>query len=158
MRLVRSKDTLPEKALRSLLHRRGFRFRLHDRTLPGKPDLVLPKYRAVIFVHGCFWHRHPGCPRTRTPATRQDYWVPKFERTVQRDQQNQRKLRLLGWNVLTVWECELKEAAALVDKLAGLIRREAAPYPATDLPPLAAVAEEPGDYELEEKPPPPDGD
>lgn len=158
MRLVRSKDTLPEKALRSLLHRRGFRFRLHDRTLPGKPDLVLPKYRAVIFVHGCFWHRHPGCPRTRTPATRQDYWVPKFERTVQRDQQNQRKLRLLGWNVLTVWECELKEAEALVDRLAGLIRREAASYPATDLPPLAAVAEEPGDYAPEEKPPPPDGD
>lgn len=158
MRLVRSKDTLPEKALRSLLHRRGFRFRLHDRNLPGKPDLVLPKHRAVIFVHGCFWHRHPGCPRTRTPATRQDYWVPKFERTVQRDQQNQRKLRLLGWNVLTVWECELKEAAALVDKLAGLIRREAAPYPAPALPPLAAVAEEPGDYELEEKPPPPDSD
>lgn len=158
MRLVRSKDTLPEKALRSLLHRRGFRFRLHDRNLPGKPDLVLPKHRAVIFVHGCFWHRHPGCPRTRTPATRQDYWVPKFERTVQRDQQNQRKLRLLGWNVLTVWECELKEAAALVDKLAGLIRREAAPYPAPVLPPLAAVAEEPGDYELEEKPPPPDSD
>ena len=156
MRLVRSKDTLPEKALRSLLHRRGFRFRLHDRNLPGKPDLVLPKHRAVIFVHGCFWHRHPGCPRTRTPATRQDYWVPKFERTVQRDQQNQRKLRLLGWNVLTVWECELKEAAALVDKLAGLIRREAAPYPTPALPPLAAVAEEPGDYELEEKPPPPD--
>ena len=82
MRLVRSKDTLPEKALRSLLHRRGFRFRLHDRALPGKPDLVLPKHRTVIFVHGCFWHRHPDCPRTRTPATRQDYWVPKFERTV----------------------------------------------------------------------------
>ena len=158
MRLVRNKDTLPEKALRSLLHRRGFRFRLHDRALPGKPDLVLPKHRAVIFVHGCFWHRHPGCPRTRTPATRQDYWVPKFERTVQRDQQNQRKLRLLGWNVLTVWECELKEADALADKLARLIRREAAPYPATDRPPLAAVAEEPGDYEIEDKPPPPDSD
>lgn len=158
MRLIRGKDTLPEKALRSLLHRRGFRFRLHDRTLPGKPDIVLPKYQTVIFVHGCFWHRHPGCSRTRTPASRQDYWVPKFERTVERDQQNQRKLRLLGWNVLTVWECELKEADALVDKLVRLIRREAAPYPATDLPPLAAVAEEPGDYELEEKPPPPDSD
>lgn len=115
MRRVHAKDTTPEKRVRSLLHRLGFRFRLHRKDLPGKPDIVLPKHAAVIFVHGCFWHRHEGCPRASTPASRRDYWLPKFERTVKRDAENQARLRRLGWRVILVWECELRD----MDRLAG---------------------------------------
>lgn len=121
MRRVRSTDTTPERKVRSLLHRLGFRFRLHRKDLPGKPDIVFPKYSAVVFVHGCFWHRHPGCPHATTPATRQDYWLPKFKRTMERDRRNQRELRRRGWNVIVVWECELRDLDQLAHRLTSAL-------------------------------------
>lgn len=117
MSQVKGRDTGPEKIVRSLLHRMGYRFRVQRADLPGKPDVVLPKYRTVIFVHGCFWHRHTGCKRTTMPATNFDYWNQKFERNVARDAQNKAKLESEGWHVLVVWECELKNLAALRDRL-----------------------------------------
>jgi DNA mismatch endonuclease, patch repair protein len=117
MRRVRSTETSPERAIRSLLHRMGFRFRLYRKGLPGKPDIVLPKHRTALFVHGCFWHRHTCRSRATTPATNQEYWLPKFERTVARDKQAQAELHALGWKVLVVWECELKDAVRLMRRL-----------------------------------------
>ncbi len=117
MRRVPSVNTIPEIKVRSLLHALGFRFRLHRKDLPGKPDIVLSKHSAVIFVHGCFWHRHPGCLKATTPATNQNYWRPKFKRTVKRDLENQRQLRTSGWNVIIVWECELRDLDILADRL-----------------------------------------
>ncbi|MFP4390373.1 MAG: very short patch repair endonuclease [Desulfococcaceae bacterium] len=114
---VRSRNTRPEIRVRSLLHRMGFRFRLHGKDLPGSPDIVLPKYSTVIFVHGCFWHRHPGCPRATTPASRPEHWLPKFRRTVERDRENQDRLRELGWKVIVLWECELETKEDLERKL-----------------------------------------
>jgi len=108
MSRIRNKDTRPEKCLRSLLHRAGFRFRLHVPKLPGKPDLVLPRYQTVIFVHGCYWHRHPGCKNATIPRTHTDFWVAKFQGTVKRDRETADKLMNQGWRVITVWECELK--------------------------------------------------
>ncbi|MAO93618.1 MAG: very short patch repair endonuclease [Rhodospirillaceae bacterium] len=107
MSRIRGKDTKLEVLLRSLLHRRGFRFRLHAPGLPGKPDIVLPKYRTVIFVHGCFWHRHEGCSNATMPKTRTEFWTEKFHRTVERDARKKTELEALGWQILTVWECEL---------------------------------------------------
>lgn len=121
MRRVRSIDTTPEKKVRSLLHKLGFRFRLHRSDLPGKPDVVLPKLRAVVFMHGCFWHRHEGCSRATTPSSRQEYWLPKFKRTVERDRKNQEELRQKGWNVVIIWECETKDLAKLEANLLKLI-------------------------------------
>src|SRR5437016_5479304 len=97
MARIRSSNTQPELAVRSFLHRLGFRFRLHTRTLPGRPDLVLPRHRLAIFVHGCFWHQHPNCKLASTPKTRQDYWKPKLSGNVERDRRNSSKLRELGW-------------------------------------------------------------
>jgi len=108
MSRIRNKDTHPEKCLRSLLHQAGFRFRLHASNLPGKPDLVLPRYKTVIFVHGCYWHRHSGCKNATTPDTHTDFWVNKFQRTVKRDKEVVDKLINQDWRVITVWECELK--------------------------------------------------
>jgi DNA mismatch endonuclease, patch repair protein len=112
MRQVRSKDTNPELVLRRLLHRLGYRFRLHCKDLPGKPDLVFPARRKVIFVHGCFWHQHSGCREGRVPGTRLEYWAPKLARNQQRDQAAQSALEELGWQFLVVWECELKDTTA----------------------------------------------
>ena len=112
MSRIRGKDTGPELSLRSLLHRAGFRYRLHDTTLPGKPDLVLPRYRTVIFVHGCYWHRHSGCRYATTPRTRTDFWLAKFQGTVERDRRTAEALTQRGWRVITVWECELKRDPA----------------------------------------------
>jgi DNA mismatch endonuclease (patch repair protein) len=109
MSRIRGKNTLPETRLRSLLHRRGYRFRLHDRKLPGSPDIVLPKHRAVIMVHGCFWHRHEGCPDATTPSTRREFWQAKFDGNVARDQINEERLTGLGWRVIVIWECDLKK-------------------------------------------------
>ena len=117
MRRVQSADTSPERKTRSLLHGLGFRFRLYRNDLPGKPDIVLPKFRTVLFVHGCFWHRHSDCPRATTPAANQGYWLPKFERTIRRDRQNQKELRKLGWRVIIVWECELKNIEKIKHRL-----------------------------------------
>jgi DNA mismatch endonuclease (patch repair protein) len=109
MSRIRGKDTKPELMLRSLLHRSGFRFRLHVPELPGKPDIVLPKFGTVIFVHGCFWHRHEGCAHATMPKTRPEFWTDKFRRTVERDAEKQAQLESAGWHVLTVWECELND-------------------------------------------------
>ena len=108
MRLIRSGDTKPEKKLRSVLHRAGFRFRLHDRSLPGTPDIVFPSRRKAIFVHGCFWHLHRCQKPSHKPKSNRAYWIPKLEANKKRDTRNRRKLTALGWQVLTVWECELR--------------------------------------------------
>jgi DNA mismatch endonuclease (patch repair protein) len=113
MRRIRSKDTNPEIALRSLIHRLGYRFRLHRKDLAGKPDIVFPSRRKVIFVHGCFWHQHPGCREGRMPGSRREYWEPKLRRNQERDAASQACLTGQGWRCLTVWECELKDAAAV---------------------------------------------
>lgn len=105
MASIKGKDTRPELVIRSALHNAGFRYRLHDPRLPGKPDLVLPRYRSVIFVHGCFWHRHRGCKYRATPSTRMSFWEEKFEKNIARDQRNCKLLNEAGWNVLIVWEC-----------------------------------------------------
>jgi len=106
MSRVRGKDTGPEKQVRSLLHRMGFRFRLYRKDLPGSPDIVLPKYRTVIFVHGCFWHRHPGCPKATMPTANRAYWEAKFAENLERDARKERELAAMGWHVVTVWQCE----------------------------------------------------
>ncbi len=106
---IRGKDTGPEKRLRSLLHRSGYRYRLHHPNLPGRPDIVLPKYHTAVFVHGCYWHRHEGCPRTTTPKSRTMFWQAKFDRTVERDKRKTEELLQIGWRVITVWECELEK-------------------------------------------------
>ncbi|MCY7345719.1 MAG: DNA mismatch endonuclease Vsr [Pyrinomonadaceae bacterium] len=108
MRQIKSRDTAPEIAVRQILHKHNYRFRLNKRDLPGIPDIVLPKHKMIIFVHGCFWHRHIGCRRSNVPASKTDFWLEKFRRTVDRDKANQLKLKELGWNVRIVWECQTK--------------------------------------------------
>lgn len=109
MRRIRSKGMAPELAVRSMVHRLGYRFRLHRRDLPGTPDLVFPKAKAVIFVHGCFWHQHSRCRDGRVPSSNKGYWLPKLETNVARDRRNRQRLRRRGWTVLIIWECEIKE-------------------------------------------------
>lgn len=108
MASVKRSDTKPEMALRKALHREGFRYRLHDKLLPGKPDIVLPRHRAAIFVHGCFWHRHEGCTACTTPASNVEYWIRKFDDNVARDARSLKLLLELGWRVAVVWECGLR--------------------------------------------------
>jgi DNA mismatch endonuclease (patch repair protein) len=108
MSRVRSKDTKPELKVRRAAHALGLRFRLHRKDLPGKPDLVFPKHKTVIFVHGCFWHRHPHCTKASQPKTRADFWNEKFAANVARDSLAEKELETLGWRVLTVWECETR--------------------------------------------------
>ncbi|MCB1809425.1 MAG: DNA mismatch endonuclease Vsr, partial [Candidatus Competibacteraceae bacterium] len=98
------------RTLTSMLHHAGFRFRLHDPKLPGRPDIILPKYQTVIFVHGCFWHRHPGCKNATTPSSNTEFWKDKFEATIARDSRNVVAIKKAGWNVITVWECELESS------------------------------------------------
>ena len=115
MGLVRSKDTKPELRVRSIVHRAGYRFRLHRRDLPGSPDLVFPSRKKVIFVHGCFWHAHPNpnCKRARIPKTRVEFWKDKFSKNRARDAKTLDELRSLGWKALTLWECELTSDAVI---------------------------------------------
>ena len=113
MSKIRSKDTKPERAVRSALFQLGYRFRLHRTGLPGTPDIVLPKYRAAIFVHGCFWHQHPGCKLAKHPKSHQEYWNPKLDRNVERDLRNIKELNQLGWRTLIVWECQVSNKDAL---------------------------------------------
>ena len=108
MAKIKGKNTRPEIAVRSLLHRAGYRFRIHVASLPGKPDVVLPKYRTVIFVHGCFWHRHKGCKAATIPKSHRKFWGDKFARNVANDKKHGRQLRRHGWKVVTVWECQLR--------------------------------------------------
>lgn len=125
---IRGKNTRPEILVRSLLHRRGFRFRIHVRSLPGKPDIVLARFRAVIFVHGCFWHGHP-CPLFRLPATRRDFWEAKIIRNRENDRRSIEALRETGWRVATVWECALRgrsrlDPESLVERLSGWLKSD----------------------------------
>lgn len=117
MSRVRGKDTGPEKMVRRIAHGLGLRFRLHRKELPGKPDLVFPKYRFVTFVHGCFWHRHPGCKRASFPSTRQEFWAQKFTATVARDAEQALELEKRGWRVGVIWECELKGPERVAERL-----------------------------------------
>lgn len=109
MAKVKGKDTRPEKYVRSILHNMGYRFRLHRKDLPGNPDIVLPKYKKVIFVHGCFWHGHKGCSRANRPKSNNVFWDEKLSKNVERDQKNQAKLLELGWSFQVVWQCEIKK-------------------------------------------------
>lgn len=113
MRAIQGCNTQPEMRVRRYLHAAGMRFRLHDRSLPGRPDLVLPGRKVVIFVHGCFWHQHPGCPYATTPATRPDFWQAKFAVNKARDASVVDRLTVLGWQVFTIWECQTKEEMEL---------------------------------------------
>ncbi|WP_288591864.1 very short patch repair endonuclease [uncultured Victivallis sp.] len=108
MSKVHGKNTLPELAVRSFLHQAGFRFRLHGKHLPGHPDIVLSKYKTVIFVHGCFWHRHDGCKRTTTPQKNSEFWENKFKQNKLRDKNTNEQLQNIGWDVIVIWECEVK--------------------------------------------------
>ena len=114
---IGSRNTVPELVLRRALHAHGLRYRLHDRKLPGTPDLVFPRFRAVCFVHGCFWHRHAGCPYATTPTTREEFWRAKFHANVERDQRNRRDLFEAGWRVAIVWECALRKRGQLATAL-----------------------------------------
>lgn len=123
MSRIKGSDTKPEKMLRSALHRAGFRFRLHDKRLPGKPDIVLKKYNAVIFVHGCFWHRHKGCDKAYTPKSNIDFWEEKFRRNIERDKQKSKELSEQGWEVLTIWECEIaSDLSSVVANIEACLR------------------------------------
>lgn len=143
MRSIRKTDTKPELVVRRAVHALGYRFRLHRRDLPGSPDLVLPRHRKVILVHGCFWHQHPGCRSATVPRIRAGYWGPKLARNVARDASVLVDLQALGWNVLVLWECELGHAATLRDRLLAFIRprrgssrglRRERPSPSPDAP------------------------
>lgn len=125
MARIKGSNTRPEIALRKVLHRLGMRYRLHGSGLPGKPDLVFPRYKTVVFVHGCFWHRHSNCSITTTPKTNTAFWVEKFEKNVARDEKNISILKEAGWRVFVIWECEVgsaRKAEATGERLAGLIR------------------------------------
>jgi DNA mismatch endonuclease (patch repair protein) len=120
MAQIKGRNTKPELIVRSMLHRAGYRFTVNgpkNKQLPGKPDIVLPKYKTVIFVHGCFWHRHKGCKGATTPKTRTEWWQAKFDRNVSNDRKSQAALAELGWNVIVVWECEWKDPESLVVQL-----------------------------------------
>ena len=116
MSAIKSKNTKPEIAVRKLLHSMGYRFRLHRKDLPGSPDIVLPKYKTVIFVHGCFWHRHENCKYASIPKTRKEFWESKFKANVKRDKEIQEKIKNIGWQYVVVWECEIKNEK-IKDKL-----------------------------------------
>lgn len=114
---IKTKNTSPEIKVRKLLFSLGYRFRLHRKDLPGKPDIVLPKYKTVVMVNGCFWHQHPMCNESRLPKTRTEFWKNKLLLNVERDKKNYFELEQLGWNVITVWECELRDSSLLAKKL-----------------------------------------
>lgn len=123
MSRVPAKNTGAEMRVRSAAHRRKLRFRIHRKDLPGTPDLVFPKWRIAMFVHGCFWHRHPGCKKTSTPKSREEFWQEKFDRNVLRDRKNEEALRALGWRTEIVWECETKSPEILAARLDGIFGR-----------------------------------
>jgi len=120
MAQVKGKDTTPERQVRSILHSLGFRFRLHRRDLPGTPDIVLPKWKTIIFVHGCFWHRHPGCKKASIPTSNAAFWTAKFRRNKLRDKANVKRLTNLGWRVIIIWECELRQPGLVKRRLSDL--------------------------------------
>lgn len=128
---IRSKNTVPELRVRSILHRAGYRYRLHVDSLPGRPDIVLPKYRAIVRVQGCFWHRHAGCAMAYEPKSRVDFWNAKFKANCARDLTQCERLEAAGWQVIDVWECETRDIAVLADVLASRMPAK------RDSPPLA---------------------
>jgi DNA mismatch endonuclease (patch repair protein) len=121
MRLIKSKDTNPELKVRRALFALGYRYRLHVKSLPGKPDLAFLGRKKAIFIHGCFWHRHVGCKQSRTPKSRLDYWLPKFTANIQRDKKNLEQLTAAGWEVLVIWECELKKINSLLKRTVSFL-------------------------------------
>ena len=139
MSAIKGRDTKPEVLVRKLLHELGYRFRIQRKDLPGKPDIVLPKYKTAIFINGCFWHRHKGCKLASEPSTNRDFWEKKFAANVERDIRNYAALKEQGWNVLIIWECEVKEILR-TKIIPGLPSRISAPYPTDeDLPESAAL-------------------
>lgn len=137
MGLIRQAHTKPEVQLRKQLHRLGLRYRLHVSNLPGRPDIVLPKFRTVIFVHGCFWHRHRGCKKASSPSTNIDFWQNKFAANVRRDAIKYKSLQEAGWTVLVVWECELKtefSAASRAFEIRELLVKQSRPGAAERTP------------------------
>jgi DNA mismatch endonuclease, patch repair protein len=124
MSRIRGSNTKPELTVRSMLHRMGYRFRISDKRLPGKPDIVLPKFKTVIFVHGCFWHRHPGCKYTCMPKSRVEFWSRKFEKNIERDKNNISLLKKKGWLPIIVWECRIKkDSGTTLMKISGILMR-----------------------------------
>lgn len=121
---IKSRNTGPERAVRSILHRMGLRFRLNRAELPGKPDIVLPRLGTAIFVHGCFWHRHKGCQFAYTPKSRRKFWFEKLESNIKRDRRVNGALAKLGWNVIIVWECELRSSERLAKRLGVALREQ----------------------------------
>ena len=121
---IKGKDTKPEKIVRSILHSMGYRFRLHNKQLPGKPDIVLPRYRSVVFVHGCFWHGHDGCKRATMPTTRAEFWQNKIAGNRERDSRNIAALENLGYRCLIVWQCDLKDLGLLKQRLSAFLGRK----------------------------------
>jgi len=119
---IQGRDTVPEMVVRRTAHRLGFRFRLYRKDLPGRPDLVFPRYRVVVLVHGCFWHRHEGCRYAYTPRSRVEFWTEKFRQNVARDRRTDDALRSLGWRVLVIWECETRDDAVVADRLKRFLR------------------------------------
>lgn len=122
MAQVKSRDTKPEKLVRSTLHRMGYRFRLHQTNLPGTPDIVLPRHRKVIRVNGCFWHQHQNCKRAKRPTSNKEFWNNKLDETIIRDKKNHKLLKQGGWGVLTIWECEIEDLQNLESTLLGFLR------------------------------------
>jgi len=123
MSRVSGKNTKPEIVVRSLLHKLGYRFRLHRKNLPGRPDITLPKHKKVIFVHGCFWHGHAVCSRSKRPSTNEEFWHEKLNKNIERDKKTVDALKKLGWDVLTVWTCEVKDTNELKIKLLSFLKR-----------------------------------
>lgn len=121
MSRIRSANTRPELVVRKALHSKGFRFRLHRKDLPGNPDIVLPRYRAAVFIHGCFWHQHPGCRLASWPKSRTEYWGPKLRRNVERDVQAARQLQEHGWRPIIVWECDTRSPERLAARVEELV-------------------------------------
>ena len=122
MSRIAGKDTSPERAVRSILHRLGCRFRLHVRGLPGRPDIVLPRHETVVLVHGCFWHRHRNCRLAYLPKSRVEFWTNKFNANVRRDRRISERLRRDGWHVVVVWECQLRRPASVSGRLGRLLQ------------------------------------
>jgi DNA mismatch endonuclease (patch repair protein) len=119
MSKILSKNTRPEIIIRTWLHKNGYRFRLHKKDLPGKPDIVLAKYKTVIFINGCFWHCHQGCRKAVLPKTNQEYWIPKLKKNIERFERDKKALEMAGWTVLVIWECETKK-----EEIYGLLLKE----------------------------------
>jgi DNA mismatch endonuclease (patch repair protein) len=139
---IKGKNTKPEIAIRSLLHQQGFRFRLHDKTLPGTPDLVLKQYKAIIFVHGCYWHRHEQCKRSSTPKQNQAFWLKKFDANLHRDGQVYCALKKLEWRTAIIWECAIRDKNNLPYHIKTLIAWLKSEREYTEIPDILPEIEE----------------